>query len=521
MRHHGYSKMSRLTRRRFLRSGAVASAAMAVPAFGQSPADDLRIAMALPPLGDPRDAVRIEAANVTRGWLEQLVELRPDGSLEGRLAENWRIDGNRIEITLRPGITWSNGDAFTARDVAWNFARWAEDSARNSMRARIAALLDPATGALPDGAVEVTGDTDLVLTLSRTDQTFMASLADYPAAILHPSANPADPWAAPGTGAFLPAGTYIAGGSVSLVRRDNWWGNDILGAPTLRTITFTDFGHDAKAETRALILGDVDMLFETRGVFADVLDAQGVARSEVEAAATVVIRARTAAEFDGFKPYESPEVRQALALMVDPELALDLGAGGAGTLGAHHHVSPTQPDYAETGAARFAPADARALLAATGMDNFPHRIISTRDPLSNDTADAVTAMLRDGGLNASRVRLEDADFWADWRAHPLSVTPWSARPEGVQTLALAYGSGSAWNETGYANAAFDAKLAEAQALEPEARRTVMADLQTMLVGDGVIIQPFWRRMVRHTRVPINGAEMHPYGALPLYRLGFA
>ncbi|MEO1239544.1 MAG: hypothetical protein AAFW64_07775, partial [Pseudomonadota bacterium] len=77
-------------RRRFLtRATALGvSAATARAALGLRPAvaqtaersDLLRIAMPLPPLGDPRHFIRSEAANVCRGWLEYLVEYQADGS---------------------------------------------------------------------------------------------------------------------------------------------------------------------------------------------------------------------------------------------------------------------------------------------------------------------------------------------------------------------------------------------------------------------------------------------------------
>ncbi|MEL7461312.1 MAG: ABC transporter substrate-binding protein [Pseudomonadota bacterium] len=524
-----------LDRRRFLTRatalGLSAATARTLAGVRQAaaqtaPRTDLaRIAMPLPALTDPRHFVRSEAANVCRGWLEYLVEYQRDGAFVGVLLDTWTVEdaARTYRLTLRAGVTWSNGDPFTAADVAHNITRWCDaGDPANSMATRMAALIDPDTQALRTGGVEVADDLTLILRLARPDTTLIAGCADYPAAIVHPSYGGGDPWqGAIGTGPYLPDGPYMPGQSAALQARADWWGSDVVGGPFLDRIEFVDLGPDPAAPIRALNASEIDLIDGATGVAAGVLDTQGYPRSEVPSTATLVLRARAATDFDGFKPYELPEVRQAIALAIDPELPLDLALSGAGELAANHHVAPSQPDYAEVGAPRHAPGEARSVLDTVGMLEFPHQLISPRTGWVADTADVMAAMLNDAGLSVDRVTLPDADFWADWRAHPFAVTPWAGRPFGLQTLALGYTTGSAWNETGYANAEFDAKIAAAQALDPAARQGLMAELQGMLLADGVIIQPYWRRLMRHTRRAMVGAEAHPGGELHLYKLGFA
>jgi peptide/nickel transport system substrate-binding protein len=56
-------------------------------------------------------------------------------------------------------VTWNNGDAFTAEDVAANFIGWCDSTVEgNSMATRMGALVDSDTGVPREGAIEVVDD---------------------------------------------------------------------------------------------------------------------------------------------------------------------------------------------------------------------------------------------------------------------------------------------------------------------------------------------------------------------------
>ncbi len=70
----------------------------------------------------------------------------------------------------------------------------------------------------------------------------------------------------------------------------------------------------------------------------------------------------------------------------------------------------------------------------------------------------------------------------------------------AQVLALAYRSGEAWNESGFASEAFDTKLAEAmRTADVEKRKVIMKDVEQLLQDSGVIIQPYWMKLYCHKR----------------------
>lgn len=499
--------------------------AQAQPAIARG--GTLRIQQSVKPLGDPRSYDWSEMGNQTRGFLEYLVEYRRDGTFHGMLLQGWEVNANatRYVLRLRHGVRWNNGDALTAGDVAHNIARWCDTTAPgNSMASRCAALIDPGTGQARESVIEITDPLTVTLHLARPDISLIASMSDYPAAIVHPSYEGGDPFAhGIGTGPFRPVS--LAVGDRCVLERHpehQWWGAEVFGGPWLDRIEFVDLGTNPTTWLAAAEAEEIDLLYESVGAFIPAMDAIGWTDTRVESAATIVFRGARDARITGTNPYARKAVRRALALAVDNAICLELGHDGRGTVADNDHVSPLHPAHADLGSAAYDPAEARRLITEAGLMGFKHELVTLDDEWQRYTGDAVAAQLRDVGLRVVRRILPGASFWVNWRDYPFSGTQWNHRPLGVQVLGLAYRSGAAWNETGFANAEFDALLDEANALfDANARRRVMARLQHILREDGAIIQPYWRDLHNHHNGRVVNAEKHPSHEMHLYRIGFA
>jgi peptide/nickel transport system substrate-binding protein len=468
---------ARTARRWWLSAAALAlvTACSATPA-GPAPAAaapdgadtaPLRVVVAGSPTAstlDPHGSFANEA-DAVRAALVYDPLTRPDGrgGTQPALAESWQADPDlrAWTVTLREGVTFSDGRPVRAADALYSLQRITAKAAENFGRL---AEVDTTASTAPD-------DRTLRLVLRAPNAGLPQALEAVSMVVPEGSADFTAP--VPGSGPYTITGTDAQ--TTVLTRNEDWWGPQPPSATIeLRAVP------DLQARAAAVTSGQADFAGSVSPAAARAAEQSGTAQVVRRPGVTLyplVMRLDTA-------PFDRPQVREAVKLAVDREQLVQtvfLGLGSVGDDVLSPEVGPDGPQRPRD------LARARALLAEAGFpDGVDVQLRSTTlYPGMDSTATLAAEQLAEAGIRVEVV-LEPADtyFSTVFASAPFYVSYYGGIPfTDIARVALV--SQSPANETAWRFPEWDAGFAAALGTADDADRTTrLAELQRQVQTDG-------------------------------------
>ncbi|MFK4804405.1 ABC transporter substrate-binding protein [Microbacterium sp. ZW CA_36] len=248
---------------------------------------------------------------------ESLALVNPTGDLGTTpwLAESvtWNDDYTQLTAVARSGVTWSDGEEFTADDIAFSFNQVLDGKLND-------------TNALDIKSVNVDGDT-VTIDFNSSKYTQQARVLHFQIVPEHIWSEIEDPNTDPltGEGQVVGTGPYVLDSwtteSVTLTANPDYWG----GEPAVPELHYVSYGDNA-ALTTALATGEADW---AQAFIPQIEDSYLSADPDNKFLASPTAGAGTLFMNLQTKPFNDPALRQALAWTIDRQAYVDIAREGA------------------------------------------------------------------------------------------------------------------------------------------------------------------------------------------------
>ncbi|MCI0478665.1 MAG: ABC transporter substrate-binding protein [Anaerolineales bacterium] len=486
-----------------------------------------------PSIFDPADHRDRITETVIRQWADPLIMYWPDTKRHLQLAESIKqIEPKVWEVKLRKGITFHNGDPFTAADVKFTFERLIKDSAIEYPKPHISprkSLIEPLE------RVEQIDEYTVRMHLSAVHPDFVSGLFSQ-------EIVPKKYIETVGTQGYLkqPIGTgpfkFVQGeltGPIILERYAGYHGGPVevppVGAAFVDKVIFQIIP-EASARMAALQKGEVDIAIAVPPQMVAQLKANPNIKIKTAPGTTVYTIDLNTSQ----PPFNDARVRRAMNHAVDlggivTKLFEGYAIPLAGPLGVHNQFY--DKDLKPYG---YDVKKAKDLLAEAGWkdtngdgildkDGKPFSVVLDVPPTHHkDVAEAVANQLAAVGIEA-KVRLWESAALTDAikknERIMYAMSFGDARGDPYSAFDYLYRTGDANNRAKYSNPQVD-KLIESGRTEadPAKRRAIYLEAQRIVYNDAPTIFAYQLIKVEATRARVQNWEPNPTDRIDLYRV---
>lgn len=450
---------------------------------------------------DPQKATSVSAGNVLRDLYEGLTGLSPIGEVVPAAAESWQwqADGQALRLQLRQGLRWSNGDRLTADDYVAGLRRLLDPATASGYANLLVAIAhgsEVIAGRAPPSTLGLRAEDErtLVIELDRPLPNLPALLAHPAASPIHPAeltANP-KPEARIGNGAYRLA-EWVLQSRITLVRNRHYWNDSRTAIGEVRYLPTEDLNSELK-RYRA---GELDV---TTSVPAS--QAHWIRR---QLGPELHVATYLGSYFYGLNLTRPPfagnrPLRQALSMAIDREVIAtkvlhDLAAPAWSFIPPGiRDYSPQAPDWARWPRSQRE-SEARRLYAEAGYSIAKPLSVEIRYNTSDDhkrIAVVIAAMWKQVlGADVKLVNEEWKVFLQHRRERRDTQAfrnTWIADSDDALGFAEILDSRHPRNDSGYADAGYDALLLEAgRSNDTVVRRAKLEAAERKMLDDAPIL----------------------------------
>jgi peptide/nickel transport system substrate-binding protein len=402
---------------------------------------------------------------------------------------SWSEDGTELTMALRQDVQWHDSKPFTAKDVQ---CTWDLITGKSSEKLRV----NPRKSWYRNlEEIAVNGDFEVSFRLKRRQPAFLALLASGYAPVYPCHISPREMRAQPvGTGPFKFV-EFKPNERIKVTRNGDYWKKD---RPYLDGIEYTIIRNLSTA-ILAFVAGKFDMTFPysvTKPLLNDVKSQMPDSICEL---APIGVN-RTLLVNRNKPPFDSSDLRHAMALSLDRKAFIDIITEGQGDIGGVMQPPPeglwgmppellrTLPGYDPD--VEKNRSDARRIMQQLGYgpEQRLKLKLSVRDlPFFRDPAVILIDQLKEVYVDG---QLETIDT-TNWlpkvmrKDYIVALSPAGGGPDPDQNLYLLYGCGGELNYNGYCSPEVDG-LIDRQSIETDRakRQQLIWEIERRLAEDG-------------------------------------